>query len=288
MTSKDYYDLKTLSFSTVRQFAQNPQRALDAWHGIEPWFTDDSALLYGSYVHAQIQDALELREDHAHLKALAENEPALFKKDGNLYAKYYQAEIVADTIVSSDIVKWVQDKATHPDRFELHIEEGLLGKIEGTDFKGKPDVFLVDKVKKTVIVLDFKTSKPYSATGQDWITTIDGQRIYDNIAWDNSKLFAWQGAVYIELLKQNGYSDYKFVSRYIVATKQDVPRLDVWTMTPASLKDGLDYVKTYTRSAVKYLSGEITAPAIADGSAWFNRRTHGSGNKLTVGGANHE
>ena len=101
----DYYADKKLSFSTVRQFAQNPQRALDAWQDIMPWFTDDSALLYGSYVHARIQDALENRTDNAHLNALKNDEPALFKKDGNLYAKYEQADTVASIILSSDLVQ---------------------------------------------------------------------------------------------------------------------------------------------------------------------------------------
>ena len=278
----DYYADKKLSFSTVRQFAQNPQRALDAWNGVMPWFTDDSALLYGSYVHARLQDALENRTDNAHLNALKDAEPALFKKDGNLYAKYEQADTVASVILASDLVQWVRSKYAEPDQFDILVEQGLSGEIEGIPFKGKPDVVVVDKLNKRVFVFDFKTSKLYPANGMDWISTFDNQRVYDSVALDSAKLFAWQAGVYIELLKQNGYADYEFQSRYIVATKQDVPRLDVWTISKDDWESGLDYVKTFTRMAQRYIDGELTAPVIADSSPWYNLRTHGSGNRLTM------
>ncbi len=280
----DYYADKKLSFSTVRQFAQNPQRALDAWQDIMPWFTDDSALLYGSYVHARIQDALENRTDNAHLNALKNDEPALFKKDGNLYAKYEQADTVASIILSSDLVQWVQSRYSEPENFDIIVEQGLTGELDGVPFKGKPDVVVVDKAHKRVFVFDFKTSKAYPANGMDWITTFDGQRVYDSVALDSAKLFAWQAGIYIELLKQNGYADYEFQSRYIVATKQDVPRLDVWTIAKDDWEAGLDYVKTFTRMATRYINGDVTAPVVADSSPWYNLRTHGSGNRLTMSG----
>lgn len=280
----DYYADKKLSFSTVRQFAQNPQRALDAWQDIMPWFTDDSALLYGSYVHARIQDALENRTDNAHLNALKNDEPALFKKDGNLYAKYEQADTVASIILSSDLVQWVQSRYSEPENFDVIVEQGLTGELDGVPFKGKPDVVVVDKAHKRVFVFDFKTSKAYPANGMDWITTFDGQRVYDSVALDSAKLFAWQAGIYIELLKQNGYADYEFQSRYIVATKQDVPRLDVWTIAKDDWEAGLDYVKTFTRMATRYINGDVTAPVVADSSPWYNLRTHGSGNRLTMSG----
>lgn len=280
----DYYADKKLSFSTVRQFAQNPQRALDAWQDIMPWFTDDSALLYGSYVHARIQDALENRTDNAHLNALKNDEPALFKKDGNLYAKYEQADTVSSIILSSDLVQWVQSRYNEPENFDIIVEQGLTGELDGVPFKGKPDVVVVDKAHKRVFVFDFKTSKAYPANGMDWITTFDGQRVYDSVALDSAKLFAWQAGIYIELLKQNGYADYEFQSRYIVATKQDVPRLDVWTIAKDDWEAGLDYVKTFTRMATRYINGDVTAPVVADSSPWYNLRTHGSGNRLTMSG----
>lgn len=280
----DYYADKKLSFSTVRQFAQNPQRALDAWQDIMPWFTDDSALLYGSYVHARIQDALENRTDNAHLNALKHNEPALFKKDGNLYAKYEQADAVASIILSSDLVQWVQSRYSEPENFDIIVEQGLTGELDGVPFKGKPDVVVVDKAHKRVFVFDFKTSKAYPANGMDWISTFDGQRVYDSVALDSAKLFAWQAGIYIELLKQNGYADYEFQSRYIVATKQDVPRLDVWTIAKDDWEAGLDYVKTFTRMATRYINGDLTAPVVADSSPWYNLRTHGAGNRLTMSG----
>ena len=107
----EYYDVKMLSVSSVKKFLQNPLRALDDWNGVFPWFSESStqALIYGNYVHSAIQDALE--ETDEHLNEFKEEHPSMFKKDGTMYAKYNEADIVANAYLKSkafqNLVKYI-------------------------------------------------------------------------------------------------------------------------------------------------------------------------------------
>lgn len=276
-TDKQYYAKRVLSFSTVRQFAQNPRRAYDNWTGKFPWFDNNKALIYGSYVHAYLQD--ELVGGHENVDHLKETTPDLFRKDGKLYSAYAQAEVVAQTIAGSKAFQWIVGLIGN-DNYEIHIEKGLTGEISGVPVKGKPDVYVVDKKRKHVYVFDFKSSASYSASGKDWITLIDGSRRYGSVAWDVAKLFPWQASVYIELLRQNGYADYKFTSRYFVGTKQDVPRFDIWTLNSTILAEGYAQFVSYLTLTDRYLKGELDMPTVADDSQWYNEQTHLNGNSL--------
>lgn len=277
-----YYDKKVLSVSSVRQFAQNGARALDDWKGVYPFFENNDALLVGQYFHAGIQDFLT--DSDKNVALLRNTTPELFAKTGKkgLLAKYVLAEHMVEILSQSDIAVWIYKALNNPDVFDGFVEQGLDGTVDNIAIKGKPDVFVADRKEKVVYAFDFKSSAKYNNDGYDWGEDINGKRAFSSVAWHNDKLFPWQAGVYRELLRQNGYADYKIVYRYIVMTKEKEPRLDVWTITDKAMDEGFKDFRVNLTLADAYIKGELEAPVVKDGSAWFNRRTQKTGNSLVA------
>lgn len=291
--SELYYDKKMLSVSSVRLFVQNPKRALDHWNEVEDWFADRKPLIYGSYVHAGLEDFI--KDSDKALTEIRENEPSLYKKVAKtganagkllLYSEYEQAGHVLDVLKSSDIVQWIYAKAhDKTGRYATYVEQPFEGKLNGIGFKGKPDVFVVDKDKKIIYMFDYKTSSYYDPSGNDWGTDVSGTRTYGNVAWHAEKLFPWQAGAYRELMRQNGFEDYKIDYRYIVATKEKEPRIDIWAIDDQAMDEGLSAFSSGLIVSNGYVSGTIEAPLVADHSPWFNKQTQKQGNLLSVGSA---
>lgn len=278
----NYYSVKMLSVSSVKKFLQNPARALDDWNGVFPWFSKstEQALIYGNYVHSAIQDALENTD--VHLKEFAEAHPSLYKKDGTLYAKYSEADSVAKIYINSkpfqDLLKYINE----PNK-ELYVERAFQSSWKGVAYKGKLDVMIVDTKLKKVHCIDFKTSRPYPASGIDWYDTYTGERTKGQIIWDVTKLYPVQAGVYRNLLLQNGYEGYNIEYSYIVITKESTPRIDVWKISDEAMEKGFDIFKTALVDADTYINDEtVVVPVIDDDSVWAKRRTWEKPNILTV------
>lgn len=277
----EYYDIKMLSVSSVKKFLQNPLRALDDWNGVFPWFSESStqALIYGNYVHSAIQDALE--ETDEHLNEFKEEHPSMFKKDGTMYAKYNEADIVANAYLNSkafqNLVKYI-----HEPNKELFVEKAFQSVYQGVPYKGKLDVMIVDKKLKKVHCIDFKTSRTYPSSGIDWYTTYNGDKTKGQVIWDVTKLYPVQAGVYRNLLNQNGYEGYDVEYSYIVLTKEKTPRIDVWKISDKAMDKGFDIFKQALVDANTYITEDVPVPAINDDSEWAKRRTWDNPNVLVV------
>lgn len=280
----EYYQEKTLSVSSVRHFAENPARALDDWNGIIPWFNNQDALIFGNIVHSSLEDFL-VPEAHAYeniVEEWASEGIKLTKKDGELYQKYADAKYMASVFKNTDIMKFIKDHMNGLDGWHGVVERGYHGVLDGVTFKGKPDVFLVNDEKKEIIMFDYKTSKPYPISGRDWGEVLvkdengDGyhkERQFGSVVWFTKNLYPWQAGVYRELLRQNGYEDYHIAYRYIIATKEKEPRIDIWTMPDLVMDQGLAHFKTHLLRAHDFINGVREAPVVLDGSAWANKKT---------------
>lgn len=276
--SKNYYGTKMLSVSSVRLFAQNPARALDNWNGVFDWFTDDSALLYGQYVHSGLQDFLTGSHE---LEKFRLGNPKIFKKNGDLLAKYAQAKTVLNALIESTPLQKMAKMAVS-NQYKLQVETPFHSKYKSVGFKGKMDAILVDKKNKVIHAFDFKTSKNYDQSGVDWGTLFDGTRKKCSVAWHADKAFAWQAGTYRQLLRDNGYADYSIDYTYIVGTKEASPRIDVWVISPEAMDLGFQLFASNLLLADKYIKGEKIAPVIFDGSQWANQKTIKKPNILEV------
>lgn len=64
----------------------------------------------------------------------------------------------------------------------MQIEMPFVGFYEDEDqdvkinYKGKPDMFIVDRSHKTIEAFDYKTSRPFDPSGYDWGMDIHGKR----------------------------------------------------------------------------------------------------------------
>lgn len=275
--SKNYYDIEMLSVSTVRLFAQNPMRALEHWNGIENWFTNKDALIYGQYVHAGIEDFLTDSEEA--LNKLKNEEPSLFKNSGELYAKFKQADKVLEVLKNNEIIQSIKNKVNNSS-FEVYIEKEFFSEFKEIKFKGKPDIFIIDKKNNYILAYDFKTSKPYHSSGVDWGTTIEGDRKLFDVSWHSDKLFAWQAGTYRHLIQEE--FNLPVYYQYIVATKEEQPRIDIWEITEEAMDYGFELFKENLVKAHEYIIGTRPATFIDDGSPWANKHSQMQGNFLVT------
>lgn len=294
----DYYNTKMLSVSSVRLFQQNPARALADWSSKHSWFENDSALLYGRYVHAAMQDFMTEGETHfqdtirGELKRKSDDpkdDHKIFKKNGDYYAEYATMDKAIDVLQKCKIISFFHSHLGD-ERFDPVVEAGLIGTLhkdgeKDLKVKGKPDLLMIDKEKKQIYAFDYKTSKTYDPSGMGYAVDINTlQRGWINLAWSVQKAFPWQAGVYRELIRQSGayYADYPISYRYLVVTKEKVPRLDIWTISNEAMDQGYAAFKKAAFKARKYINGEAEAELRQDDSNFFNLSTQFAGNLLGV------
>lgn len=280
----DYYQDKRLSFSSVRQFAQNPARAMADFKDEFPFFTDKKALNMGQIVHAGLEDFLKGTDEV--LKTFLDETDGLrsSKKPYGLLAIYKDADMWLEKFKETDILQYMKQVADGQiDGKTLYAEAPFFGSLEGIDYKGKLDVYIVDEKNKRLEAYDFKTSTAYDASGNDWGELISGEREYGSVIWHVEKLFPWQAGAYRELLRQNGYADYEVSYQYLVMTKEKTPRFDIWTLDDETMDSGLEAFRKHLVMANEYVTGKRPTFNTPDGSAFYNLSTQKQGNLLFTG-----
>lgn len=312
LTKDNYYQKKMLSVSSVRQFAQNPARALAAFNGEFPWFDNDTALLLGSAMHDMLEKAMNYVLNQENINKALENrknknwliglinlakESAINavldemnndekynnirKKRGGLIADAARIPDLFSIIWDSNVMKNVAIKAvvsSKTDEIVVFTEEPFIGHYRKDDldipFKGRPDLFVVNYKNKIIDAYDYKTSKPFDPSGFEWGTDINGERKYLPVEWSVEKLFPWQAGTYRELLWQNGFDGFKVNYQYLVVTKEKTPRLSVFDISQESMDLGY---QQFTKNLVKandYILDKKNPPLIQDGSAFANQKSY--------------
>lgn len=311
LTKENYYNVKMLSVSSVKQFAQNPARALADYKGEYPWFKENTDLPLGSAMHDMLECAMDYVKDKKNLNtSFQENADNwqislskkaektavdlvldemyhsdfyanVRKKNGNLIAAAEQVPELFSIIWNSEDIQLAVLKAmvsVNNDRYAVLVEEPLIGLYVEDDksikFKGKPDLFIVDHQTKTIDAYDYKTSKTFDPSGYEWGTDIYGKRSYMPVEWEVQKLFPWQAGVYRELLHQNGYQDYQVNYKYLVVTKEKTPRFNIFTISDESMDEGYEQFCNWLIRAYGYINGDLEVPLVQDGSDFANLKSH--------------
>lgn len=313
----EYYEDKTLSVSSVRLFAQNPKRALANYLGEFPWFDDNNALLQGRYFHDLLEFSMEYINNEENVKLTKEKDSSIWVDNLLEKAKQYAFDKIKpleeneysdlfsskgktkgqlkatnkpilewfNVVINSDPVKEIImqtmiSQVTNQERFEVLIEEPFKSSYDNVEYKGKLDIYVVDKQEKVIHAYDYKTAKSYDPSGWAWGDDIFGKHRFMPVEWTVEKLFPWQAGVYRQLLLDNGYHDYTIDYHYIVVTKEKTPRLDIFTIDDQSMDIGYKQFCKWLVKANNYINGIEEAPLIADGSAYYNTLTQKEGNKL--------
>lgn len=318
LTKDNYYETKMLSVSIVRQFAQNPKRALDSYNGKFPFFDEKTtALPLGTAFHDMLENAINLAKDKEFIDSLPkddtdwilnglslieqkaidiifeqmQNEPKynnIRTKKGLLTADAKRVPEWFKLLWNSEPMKNIALKAilsTNNNAISVHTEMPFVSTYHGTfdeiKYKGRIDLYIVDKKKKIIDAYDYKTSKPFDPSGIDWGTDIDGNHTRMPVEWTVEKLFPWQAGVYRHLLQDNGYQDYTVKYHYLVITKEKTPRLTIFNISSESMDEGYSQFCDWLVKANEYIKGNIEAPLIQDGSQYANQQTHSSPIEIT-------
>ena len=261
----EYYEDKTLSVSSVRLFAQNPKRALANYLGEFPWFDDNNALLQGRYFHDLLEFSMEYINNEENVKLTKEKDSSIWVDNLLEKAKQYAFDKIKpleeneysdlfsskgktkgqlkatnkpilewfNVVINSDPIKEIImqtmiSQVTNQERFEVLIEKPFKSSYDNVEYKGKLDIYVVDKQEKVIHAYDYKTAKSYDPSGWAWGDDIFGKHRFMPVEWTVEKLFPWQAGVYRQLLLDNGYHDYTIDYHYIVVTKEKTPRLDIF------------------------------------------------------------
>lgn len=291
-----YYDDHTLSVSSVRLFAQNPRRALADWNGECPWFSNEKPLLLGRAFHDGMEQLLKITEANAgtdnpaglreqayvqvekELTALIESNPEyaslLSKRGGMLTDTKRMFTWLKSLWFSTTTLQLFTAAISDSKQLDLFVEKAFKSNYHGVSFKGKLDSFVVNHQAKIVDAYDYKTTRPFDPSGIEWGTNIDGERRMMPVEWTVEKLFPWQAGVYRELLKANGYRDYKIRYHYLTVTKEDEPRIDVFEIHDDAMDAGFEAFSEWLEKANDYINGKLEAPLYQDGSKYANQQTH--------------
>lgn len=144
---------------------------------------------YGTLVHDTMEQFFS--------KKLSAFELSQFFKD-NYYLKVTTPPPAFSTgIVESylaDAIEFFDNFQLDTDKYDIINVEGRIdGEIEGVLFTGRPDLVLKDKENKDVMLVDYKTAKPFYVTKA-------GVEQVDHVKMDN---YLRQMYIYTYLLKNN-------------------------------------------------------------------------------------
>lgn len=183
---------------------------------------ETDALLVGSYVDAYFSRELD--------EFFGQYGDTMFRKDGELLAKYSHANDIIDRIESDELMKsFLKGK----------LQQIRTGNLFGVDWKIKIDVLHDDKIVDLKIVKDFGSVYKDGFGFRPWIE-----------AWG----YDIQGAVYQRIEQISSGREEPLPFYIVAATKEKVPDIDIIQIPQhilnAALKvveskiDGFDLIKT--------------------------------------------
>ncbi len=174
LTNENYFSpenqMKYMGVSQFKAFEKCPASALAVEVKGEYILPKKTALLVGSYVDAHFEGTLDI------FKA---QHPELFKRDGNLKAKYIQAE---------QIINYLENDDLFMEFMSGEKQVIMTGEIEGVPVKIKVDSLLPDKIVDLKIMKGFEPIYVPEKGRLNWVE-----------AWE----YDLQGAVYQEIVRQN-------------------------------------------------------------------------------------
>ena len=160
----------------------------DEWQ--EP---DNPAFLLGSYVHAW---------NEGNLQEFISQNPALFKKNGELYAKY---------AIGDDMINTLKNDPVAMKALEGQKEIIMTGELFGFPWK-----IMIDSYNpKAGAFTDLKTSREINKTYWNEYTR-EKENFITHWGYD------WQMAVYAEIERQNRDSD-EYLNPHILAVSKETP-----------------------------------------------------------------
>lgn len=191
------------------------------------------AFLLGSYVHSwNSGDLQEFIMDH----------PEMFKKNGEIYAKYELGDTMINTLKNDKMVQKIREGA--------EMERIFTGAIGGVAFKIQVDILNIEKG----YFADIKTTKNlqeiyYNTNKKCRETFIDKYDYYS------------QFAIYAEILRQNlGMVEGEYLEPYvIVVDKQTIPDHTIIDMGTGFIKDKLEEMKERLPRIMSVRKGENEA-----------------------------
>lgn len=199
LTEENYFSVEAskayCSKSQLMTFLECEERALAEMRGEYIRESTDSMLL-GSYVDCKLLTPNELPQ-------FISKHPELFKKDGELYAKYAIGDVMVE--------RCKRDK-NFMKMLEGEHQKIMVGEIFGTPFKIKIDVLHPSRIVDLKTTADI-TKETYSKKLQKYINPFELFR-YDI-----------QGAIYQEVVRQNIGKTLPFYLN--VVTSQQHPRIKV-------------------------------------------------------------
>jgi len=233
LTAENYYSREAnreyMSVSQLKDFVGTYGRLgceFTALEKLEERWEDEKStdLMVGSYIDAYFEGTLA--------KFKAEN-PALFKKDGNLKAEYVKAdEIIARIERDEYFMKYMSGQK----------QVIMTGKLFGAKWKIKIDSYIPD-----VAIVDLKVMS--SITELKWVKDLGYLDFVRYWGYDI------QGAVYQEIVRQNTGKKLPF---YIAgATKEKEPDIRIIHVTDNYLQEALSVVEANTPRILSLKSGEL-------------------------------
>lgn len=226
LTEKNYYGAKAnqeyFSVSQFKDFQKCPAMAMAKIKGeYEP--EKSRALLLGSYV-----DEMLTGDEDSQLKFIAENYDELFKKGGSPYADVAQAQETIERVKKQPLI--VEYLAGEKQKI-------FTGEIAGVPMKGKLDIY-----KKGKRIVDVK-----------YVASHRSPNLFENVVdyWN----YTLQGAVYVELVRQNTGLTLPFY--LILITKEKPAHFAVVELDQMDMDIELDKAKKLLPMYQAIKSGEI-------------------------------
>lgn len=226
LTTENYYsreaNIEYFSVSQYKDFLKCPAMAMAKLRGeYEPEY--GRALLLGSYV-----DEMLTGSEESIKQFVVEHVPDLFKKNGDRYADVQQAdEAIAKAKKQPLIAKYLDGEK----------QKIFTGEIAGVPAKGKLDIY-----RKGECIVDLK-----------YVASLRSPNLFENVVdyWN----YTLQGAVYVELVRQNTGLTLPFY--LILITKEKPAHFAVVELNQIDMDEELDKAKNFLPTYQAIKSGKI-------------------------------
>lgn len=213
LTNSNYYspdaDRAYMSNSLYKVFLECEAQAMAKISG--EWSEEPSeAMLIGSYTHALVEDGgNSFRADH----------PEMFKKNGEPYAAYVKAEIMADAILSDDFARFV---------LQGEYEKIIIAEFAGCTWKAKLDVWTPERFADLKTVAQIRKKQWDAEFG--WVSFVEGYG------------YLRQLALYAELERIASGREEWLEPLIVAVSKEDIPDKEVIGIDADRIRYELDLV----------------------------------------------